>query len=140
MARQNANTDREDAAETVFYDAHCPMCRAAMRLISAEERPAGRFRCLPLGGDDFRALTSPAERAALPDSLVVRACDGRLLLRSTALTHILLRLGGGWGVLGGLLRLTPRRLRDWCYDVIARRRRKEAHLSPPSAPDDLVGR
>lgn len=121
--------------EAVFYDAHCPLCRAAVRLIHSAAGERERFRCLPLASDAAAALMSSAERAALPDSLVVRADDGRLLVRSAAMTHVLSRLGGGWSLLAALIRLLPVWLRDWCYDFVARRRTRDAYRQPPGPTD-----
>jgi len=59
-------------------------------------------------------------RGGLPDSVVVRVYDGRLLVRSEAFLHILRRLGGGWRVLAALLGMIPRGLRDFVYDFVAR--------------------
>lgn len=46
----------------------------------------------------------------------------RVTLRSTAVARILRRLGGPWGLLGMLLGLIPRPLRDWGYDFVSRHR------------------
>jgi predicted DCC family thiol-disulfide oxidoreductase YuxK len=45
--------------------------------------------------------------------------SGELLVRSNAFLHILRRLGGVWKFLAGVLRVVPRPLRDFVYDVIA---------------------
>jgi predicted DCC family thiol-disulfide oxidoreductase YuxK len=63
------------------------------------------------------------ERAALPDSLVIRTADGRVLVESAALLHCLHRLGGGLAVLAAILAVLPRRIRDAAYAAFARRRR-----------------
>jgi predicted DCC family thiol-disulfide oxidoreductase YuxK len=78
----------------------------------------------PLGGPTFLAQVSEAERARIPDSLVVRTDEGRLLTRSAAVVHMLKRLGGLWRVIGTLGALVPRPLLDWTYDGIARIRHR----------------
>jgi predicted DCC family thiol-disulfide oxidoreductase YuxK len=105
--------------DLVFYDGDCGLCHRSVRWIAARDRE-GVFRFAPLGGETFRALVPPAERAALPDSVVVRTPEGALLLRSDGTVRVLRRLGGGWAVLGALLAAVPRALRDAAYDAVAR--------------------
>ena len=61
-------------------------------------------------------------------STVVYRCsdsDGQsLFLRSEAVAQALIDVGGVWGVLGRLLRLTPTPMRDWGYNLIAKNRLK----------------
>ncbi len=83
-----------------------------------------RFRFAPLGGPTFRALVDEAERASLPDSLVVRTEAGRLLTRSAGVVHLLKRLGGPWRPIGTLGGFIPPSLLDWTYDRIARVRHR----------------
>jgi predicted DCC family thiol-disulfide oxidoreductase YuxK len=105
----------------VFYDGDCGFCHGSVRFLAARDR-AGAFRFAPLGGPTFLALVPESERAALPDSLVVRTAEGRVLVESPALLHCLRRLGGGYGALAALLARLPRRLRDAAYAAFARRR------------------
>jgi predicted DCC family thiol-disulfide oxidoreductase YuxK len=108
---------------TVFYDGHCGLCHRAVRFLLAEDT-AGTFRFAPLDGDAFRAAVPEAQRTTLPDSLVVRTADGTLLMRSAAVRHLLLHLGGLWRVLGTVSRAIPAFLLDRLYDGIARVRRR----------------
>jgi len=106
--------------EIVFYDGHCGLCHGAVKFVLRHDRSGSLFRFAPLQGTTFQSRVPPAERAALPDSIVVLTQDGSLLLRSNAFLHILRRLGGGWRILGGLLGVIPRAVRDFVYDFIAR--------------------
>jgi predicted DCC family thiol-disulfide oxidoreductase YuxK len=93
-----------------------------VRFVAATDH-AGAFHFAPLGGETFLARVPPAQRPGLPDSIVVwRASDGALLVRSDAVIHVLLRVGGGWSLLGAVLDTLPRRLRDAAYDFVALRR------------------
>lgn len=104
--------------EIVFYDGECGLCHRFVKTTLARDR-AGVFHFAPLQGSTFTRLVAEPERAALPDSVVVRTRKGRLLSRSAAVLYVLRRLGGSWGVLARALGLIPRPVRDWFYDVIA---------------------
>jgi len=107
-------------AERLFYDGSCALCHWAVRFVLARDPEGRAFRFAPLDSDAFRGAAPEAVRAALPDSFVVETSDGRLLTRSTALLHLLDRLGGPWRVLGRAARIVPRSLRDALYDFVAR--------------------
>lgn len=107
------------APERLFYDGDCGVCHGSVVFV-AERDPGGRlFRFAPLGGEAFEAEVPAAVREIVPDSIVVHTADGRWLMRSSAMVHILRRLGGPWAVLGRLAWLVPRPLRDWAYDRFA---------------------
>jgi predicted DCC family thiol-disulfide oxidoreductase YuxK len=116
----------------VFYDGECGFCQSSVRFLASHDT-TGSFRFAPLFGPTFDRLVPTDARPGLPDSLVVRTDDGRLLLRSDAALHTLRRLGGGWRLLAAVLGLLPRRLRDAAYDAFARRRRRWFPSPPPDA-------
>jgi predicted DCC family thiol-disulfide oxidoreductase YuxK len=125
--------------ERLFYDGHCGLCQRSVRLILAEDATGTAFRFAPLQGETFAALLPAPERAALPLSLVVRTEKGTLLTRSSAVLHILRRLGGTWRLLAGVLVFLPAVVRDRLYDGIARIRHRlfaqpaeTCPLMPPS--------
>jgi predicted DCC family thiol-disulfide oxidoreductase YuxK len=104
--------------EMVFYDGHCGLCHRAVRFLLAEDRGEA-FHFAPLGGDAFQAAIPEDRRTCLPDSNVLQTADGRLLVRSAAVIHMVRRLGGVWRLLGETARFMPARLLDWFYDGIA---------------------
>jgi predicted DCC family thiol-disulfide oxidoreductase YuxK len=113
-----------------------------VRFVLARDRE-GRFRFAPLQGETFRAVVPEGHRTALPDSIVVRAADGRTLARSDAAAHVLIGLGGAWRFWGRVLRLVPRPLRDLGYDAVAALRRRLVARPPdlcPVVPPALRGR
>ena len=120
--------------EVVFYDGHCGLCHWAVRFILTEDRTGEAFRFASLESDTFHAVLSGTERASLPDSLVVQTDDGTILTRSSAVVHILRRLGGMWGICGIVLRFIPRTLRDRMYDGIARIRHRLFQVPTTSCP------
>jgi predicted DCC family thiol-disulfide oxidoreductase YuxK len=66
----------------------------------------------------------PADaRAALPDSLVLRTAEGRLLVRSAAAVESLRRAGGVGPAMAAVAALLPTTLADRLYARVARVRR-----------------
>jgi predicted DCC family thiol-disulfide oxidoreductase YuxK len=117
----------------VFYDGECGLCQRAVRLLVRLDRQA-RLRFAPLGGETFARTVPEAERRRLPDSLVLRTPDGRLLVRSAALRESLRRLGAPWSAVARLMALVPRRAADSLYDLVAARRARLFGRSPESCP------
>jgi predicted DCC family thiol-disulfide oxidoreductase YuxK len=108
----------------VFYDGGCGLCHRAVRFALAHDADGSRFRFASLDSEGFRRRVPPAARAGLPDSIVALTPDGTLLVRSAAVIHILERVGGSWRLLGRLLGIVPRRVRDAGYDAVARVRHR----------------
>jgi predicted DCC family thiol-disulfide oxidoreductase YuxK len=120
--------------ELVFYDGHCGLCHWAVRFILAQDRTGEAFRFASLESDTFRTALSEAARISLPDSLVVQTDEGTILTRSTAVLHVMWRLGGIWRVLGIVVSLVPLTLRDRMYDAIARIRHRLFQAPAASCP------
>jgi predicted DCC family thiol-disulfide oxidoreductase YuxK len=108
----------------VFYDGACGLCHRTVRFAIARDRDGSRFRFAALGSKAFGRLVPDAQRAGLPDSLVVLTADGALLSRSAAVIHILERIGGPWRLQARLLALVPQGVRDLGYDGVARVRHR----------------
>ena len=66
--------------ELLFYDGHCGLCHRSVQFLLRHD-PGGRaFRFAPLQGCTFEATIPPAQRAQLPDSMVIRT--RRALIRA----------------------------------------------------------
>lgn len=124
---------------TVFYDGTCGFCHRSVRFLLKEDRSGLTLRFAPLQGQSFAAAVPEAQRAGLPDSIVVREPGGALRVRSAGALLIGGALGGLWRPLAALARLMPPLLRDAVYDRIARVRghffRKPEGLCPLLPPD-----
>lgn len=118
--------------ETLFYDGGCGLCHHAVRFLLWADREGTAFRFAPLGGETFLRAISTDARVGLPDSLLLRMEDGRLLARSDAVRESLRALGGFWRALGVLLGAVPRPVRDAAYDTVARVRHR-LFAPPPAA-------
>lgn len=110
--------------DQVYYDGHCGLCHRTVRFVLAEDPAGAVFVFSPLQSEAFERSVPEDERARLPDSIVVRTADGRLLTQSVAIAHMLDRLGGMWRIAAHLMRIVPRPVRDVIYRGIAAVRRK----------------
>ena len=110
---------RADGTDTLFYDGTCGLCHGTVRFVLAEDISGETFRYAPLDSGAYRSTLSEEQRKSLPDSVIVRAADGAIYSRSSAIARILARLGGLWRVLSWSLTAIPRPLRDLGYDTIA---------------------
>lgn len=119
-------------SEHLFFDGECGLCHRWVLFALARDHGRELFRFAPLQGPTCAALVPASARAALPDSLAVRTANGRLLVRSAAVLHVLARLGGAWRALAALLGVVPRPLRDWVYERVASVR-KRLFARPASA-------
>jgi predicted DCC family thiol-disulfide oxidoreductase YuxK len=109
------------ATDIVFYDGHCALCHFAVQFVLKHE-PRGATQpahFAPLQGETFRTLVPPEQRAAFPDSMVVRTASGEWLVCSDAAIYILKRLRGTWPRVASILAVIPRPLRDLGYNVVA---------------------
>jgi predicted DCC family thiol-disulfide oxidoreductase YuxK len=122
-----------DEPETLFYDGGCGLCHRSVRFVTWADRGGRAFRFAPLRGETFRALVREPE-AGLPDSLVVRTADGRVLTRFDGVLHVLDRLGGFWRGAGALASLLPRAWGDAAYDAVARIRHRLFAPPPEACP------
>lgn len=111
----------------LFYDGLCALCNRAVRLVLRHDR-RGRIRFAPLQGEAGRELRERHPGLEDVDSLVWVEDLGdeereRPVVRSEAVLRAAEHMDGGWRALT-LLRLVPRRIRDWTYDVCARHRHR----------------
>lgn len=106
----------------VFYDGHCPLCHGTVRFLLARDR-GGHFHFAPLQGPTAERVLGAA--AADSDTVVlVRDPEGspRRFERAAAVAEMLRDLPRPWPWVGAMLGALPRRLADWGYRQVARRR------------------
>jgi predicted DCC family thiol-disulfide oxidoreductase YuxK len=105
--------------ERVLFDGACGFCRGWARWIAEQDPGGALFRLEPLGGRR--------------DTVVVETEDGRTLLRSDAVIHVLRRVGRRRSA--AALALLPRPVRDLGYRLFARAlRRNPETRGPRGAP------
>ncbi len=125
----------------IFYDGYCNLCTSLVKRILLQDRRR-RFRYAPLqsptGAVSLGRLK--AEFGKVPDSIILLQ-EERLYLKSTAVLRIAVLLGGSWYLLL-LFWIVPKPVRDWFYDLVARKRyrwfgkRQECYLPT----EDLYGK
>lgn len=128
--------------DLLFYDGGCGFCHRLTLFVMRHDPAGALFRFAPIGGATWHNLIE-GKTGDLPDSVVLRTADGRILVRADAALHIGDRLGGvwrGWARLAGLI---PRWLLNLGYDGVARIRKKL--FAPPQGacpilPADLRAR
>lgn len=109
----------------LLYDGLCGFCDRTVQFILARD-PGGAMRFAPLQGQFAGEVLRRFPALEGVDSLVLvdsapAAAGMPPLVRSDAILAIAGYLGWPWGA-ATLLRLVPRGLRDWGYDLFARHR------------------
>ncbi|HMS56273.1 MAG TPA: DCC1-like thiol-disulfide oxidoreductase family protein [Fimbriimonadaceae bacterium] len=120
----------------VFFDGYCNLCSGWVDFLIRRDRN-GDFQYGSLQGQTAKQLVPEFAQEEGLSTLVVLDSNGKKHVRSTAVGFVLQRLGGLWGILGSLLLVIPRPIRDWGYRLVARNRyrlvgrRKECRLPTP---------
>lgn len=133
---------RRAGPATLYYDGECGLCHRSVRFVLAEDRDAW-LRLSPLQSPAAQARLGDAERAGLPDSIVLAVEGEPLAVRSAAFVTLCEGLGGVWGALGRAVSWLPGSLTDALYDRIAAVRRRVFRAPKdlcPLMPPELRGR
>ena len=103
----------------IFFDGVCGMCNRFVDLILRIDNK-GVFRFAPIQGETAKQMLPPLSEA--PQEWSMFYLDERgIREESDAFLEVYRRLGGVWWLLS-LLRLVPRRVRDFVYRTVARNR------------------
>lgn len=110
----------------LLYDGVCGLCNRFVQFILKRDRK-DIFRFAALQSEFAgRVLKRHGIHLLDLDTVYLVECfeqpDERLRNRSDAAVAVFSELGGIWRVTAGLLRCTPKVIRNWGYDVIARSR------------------
>lgn len=116
----------------IFFDGVCGLCNHFVNFVLPRDKQHV-FRFAPLQGETARVLLPPSDVEDV-STVVVLSQEG-LLRQSSAAVYILRRLGGVWAIVGALLWIIPRPLRNLGYKLVARYRyllfgKKEACRMP----------
>lgn len=107
----------------LLYDGVCGLCNRFVRFVLKHDRQ-DRFRFAALQSGFAKAILARhgVNAADLDTVYLVRNLqqpDESLVDRSEAAIAVSSMLGGFWGFVMNLLRIVPRRLRDWGYNLVA---------------------
>ena len=117
----------------MIFDGVCNLCvRSVKFIINHEADQSVRFTPLqsPAGARLLREFGFDPEDA----KSFVLVADGKPYVKSDAAIRVARHLRGGWRLIGAI-KIIPRPIRNWTYDVIARNRyrwfgRSEACMVP----------
>jgi predicted DCC family thiol-disulfide oxidoreductase YuxK len=107
-------------SDLMIFDGVCHLCtRSVAFILEHESAPTLRFVPLqsPAGARMMRELGLSADDA----KTFVLVVDGKPYVRSEAAIRVSRYLRRPWRMLGGI-RVLPRAVRDWGYDLVARNR------------------
>jgi predicted DCC family thiol-disulfide oxidoreductase YuxK len=132
----------------LLYDGVCALCNGVVRFLMKHDR-LDRFRYAPLQSSLGREVLARFDIYAFPDGVMLLT-DAltpaeHLYQRSDAVAVSLERLSMPWRLVGRVLRLVPRPLRDWGYGIVARFRYRlfgrydTCPLPPPEQRSRLLG-
>jgi predicted DCC family thiol-disulfide oxidoreductase YuxK len=143
-----AERDAIEGRALLLYDGVCALCNGVVKFLLKHDS-RDRFRYTPLQSGLGREVLARFDIHTFPDGvmLVTDALTPKehLYRRSDAVAVALQLLGGVWRVLGRLLGLVPRPLRDWGYGIVARFRYRlfgrydTCPLPPPEQRSRLLG-
>ena len=125
------NVERNEGVDEVrardesilLYDGLCGFCDGAVQFILARDHTRS-MKFAALQGNYARSLLERHPKLRGVDSLILVQPDAHMpqqhvSVRSDAVVAIAQYLGGVWRVLGEMLRLVPRPIRDWGYNRLA---------------------
>lgn len=121
-----AISEADRPTNVLFFDGVCGLCnRSVDFVLSRDRREAIRFA--PLQGETAKRVLSsefrvPSSKTQTFDTIVWLDSSSREFVRSAAAVRVLWRLGGVWSLIGSLLWLNPRPLRDLGYRLVAANR------------------
>jgi len=106
----------------VFYDGVCGLCARSVRFIRRRDKK-GIFTYIPLQSDEALLPWEPGNLPAPDPDTVIYKQNGRFYYRSEAAIRIMMKLGGVYQ-LSAIFLIVPQRIRDYFYNLIAKKRHK----------------
>jgi len=104
-----------DERPILFFDGYCVFCNGLVRMVLAEDQ-SDQIQVAPL--DHPKNVFKP--RNGSGESIIFLDAKGQAHDKSDAVIGVLNHMGGIWLLFGYALRLFPKALRDFGYDVIGK--------------------
>ena len=114
------SADGETPPSILFFDGVCGMCNSTVDFVSVRD-PKGLVHFAPIQGETAKHELSEKEIEHL-GTVAFKNPAGRFTRQSSAIVRILWTIGGWWKLVGTLLWLIPKPLRDLAYVLIAKNR------------------
>jgi predicted DCC family thiol-disulfide oxidoreductase YuxK len=113
----------DSANPVLLYDGVCGLCNRLVQFVLKHDRKA-QFHFASLQSAYAARILQRHNLDAddLDTVYLVEESGARVSARSEAVISVLRELGGFWKAVADALRLFPKWLRDWGYDVVARNR------------------
>lgn len=106
----------------ILYDGFCKLCNGSVRFISNRDH-RNIFTYLSLQSDKANKILDNFENDIKDIDSVLLVMDGKVMANSTAALTIARYLSGFWPMLYGLI-IIPKFMRDFVYNLIAKKRHK----------------
>ena len=126
-----------DGSALLLYDGTCGFCAESVQFVLRHDRRRRALRFASLQGPTGSDVRGRHPALETVDSVIwyepaAPGGGGRevILVRSSAVLHVLRYLGGAWRLLAWLGALVPRPVRDGAYDFVARHRHKLVRGAP----------
>lgn len=121
-----AISEADRPTNVLFFDGVCGLCNRSVDFVLSRDR-RGAIRFAPLQGETAKRVLSGEWRVASSetqtfDTIVWLDSSSRQFVRSAAFVRVLWQLRGIWWLIGWLLWLVPRPLRDVGYRLVAANR------------------
>ncbi len=121
-----AISEADRPTNVLFFDGVCGLCNRSVDFVLSRDR-RGTIRFAPLQGETAKQVLSsefrvPSAKTQSFDTIIWLDSSSREFVRSAAAVRVLWRLGGVWSLIGWLLWLIPRPLRDVGYRLVAANR------------------
>jgi predicted DCC family thiol-disulfide oxidoreductase YuxK len=109
-----------DDRPIIIFDGYCALCSGLVSFVLRHDS-AATFRLLPAQTALGAALYRHYGLDSVNYETSVLVEGGRVYFKSESAIRMLERLGAPWSAVR-ILRLTPRAMRDWLYEIVARNR------------------
>ena len=104
----------------IFYDGHCNLCNGFVNAIIKLDKK-NIFLFAPLNGNHAKNLLKKNNIKNTTIDSVVLFNNNSISYKSKAVIEILISLGGIYRVLV-MIKIIPRAILDWIYDIVAKNR------------------
>ena len=123
----------------VVFDGFCVLCSASVKfLLKIDKNKILQFTTLRTPSS-----SNGDENTEIP-STVIYMENNQVYTESEALVQLLKRIGGMWGTIAAMLRIIPRKWRDYLYRLIATHRyrifgkKKQCFIAPEKFTDRFI--